>query len=105
MSPSNSSSVTTSLSTSMLLSVSQSASPSVSNAVGPSSSQLIAPSSTQQTSPDVSSSVSSGDGTNVQQTFDDTSALFVVQSFITLTFLSRDEWVGYSLTFTLRVCR
>ena len=105
MTPSISSSVTTSLSASMSLSVPQSASPSVSNAAEPSSSQLIAPSSTQQTSPDVSSSVSSGDGTNVQQTFDDTSALFVVQSFITLTFLSRDEWVGYSLTFTLRVCR
>ena len=63
----------------MSLSVPQSASPPVVNAAGPSSSQLIAPSSTQQTSPDVSSSVSPGDGTNVGQTSDDTSALFVIQ--------------------------
>ena len=86
MSPSNSPSVTTSLSTSMLPSVSQSASPSVSNADEPSLSQSIAPSSTQQTSPAVSSSVGPGDG-------------------MTLMLLSRGEWVGYSLTFTLRVCR
>ena len=79
MSPSNSASVATSLSTSMSLSVPQSTLPPELNADGPSSSQLIAPSSTQQTSPDVSSSVSPGDGTNVEQTSDDTSALFVIE--------------------------